>query len=230
MEQQKEQKKIIMNTKQKLLAVLLISLIVFVGGGFVLYNQYQGNDMIGNALKIILPESEVLEMGSNYTPMHTTGEKAYKPSTRKNMSETESPSNLIDINTGVGAGVGTGVVTSRHGIKTSSTSGVNYAGDNKKEIRTTGGGTSGSMGLIAGTNRNTDRGIGESSSGIGSTGGYISGPMSVPFVPGGDNWALVDPEPITNKFEDQIVPVGGAVIPLMLLSLLYGFVIIRRRK
>ena len=108
---------------------------------------------------------------------------------------------------------------------------IGHLPKSSKEIRASGDANQ-DMGMIAGISRGgstSSRNIGEVSTGIGISGAYTSGPMAVPFAPGGD-WALVDPEPITNKFEDQIVPVGGAVIPLMLLSLTYGFVIFRRRK
>lgn len=217
---------IIMNIKSKLLAVLLISLIVFVGGGFVLYNQYQGNDMIGSALKVIIPESDELYDDVGYTPMGVTGVAGYNPSQRIMPEVNRETPSLLDDN-GISS---TAIASSRN--TSSANVAIGHLPKSSKEIRASGDANQ-DMGMIAGISRSgstSSRNIGEVSTGIGISGAYTSGPMAVPFSSGGR--ALIDPEPVTLEEGDknQIVPVGDGVIALMLLSLTYGFVIFRRRK
>lgn len=65
-----------------------------------------------------------------------------------------------------------------------------------------------------------------------SEGTFGGGVMSVPFAtPQTDNGdPLIGPRPTTLNSGDQLAPVGDGLIILSLMSLMYAFVMIRRRK
>ena len=213
-----------MKTKDKLLAVLILSLVIFIGGGLLLLNQYEviGNrSVISSVINSLLPEQQI---DDKVIPLNSKQESSYTGNYRSgsNRGYTADAPKLIKLDSRPTSLIHTGGTsynpknyeqkraTSSQSINTYSTPQINMIAS---------GGA---------TNRGTFSGSANSSYGSGDNfGGYGGGIMSVPFshIDGTDDRALIDPGPTVNNEDNKVLPVGGGLYFLLLLALGYGVVL-----
>lgn len=217
-----------MNTKIKLITIVLMTLAVVAGGTLYLYNQLAG--------VALFTSNNSGDIESWVSTTETAKSASIIPSTSKeqvaayNMNRPKVDRvEMTDLHSDV-------VMSTESSLKSAADKNKTvYVGvrPRRDDIMRSSGGSSSSGEMMAyGGRRSSNRsdggdGYASNSSILGGGSGALLVPK--PYTPGND-WALIDPEPTDAKQEDQILPVGNGVYVLSLLALLYGGLIFIRRR
>lgn len=216
-----------MNIKNKILAILVLSIIVYAGGGFILYNLYTSPATPNDRFELFTYTSGEQTSTVKIQPFVESAKD--KRNRRRGQNSISMPVISSDM------GIMNELKPSFDGFESGiASNGGRYSTSGKGRDYNMSSTNPGGVGLLAfgGTSKSGNHLGGESSNGGGSLvlgTSAATTPMGVPFS-GNNGWALVDPEPNTLTPENQIVPVGDGIVPLALLALLYGAVVWIRRK
>ncbi len=214
-----------MNVKHKLLAVLLMSTIVFLGGGYLLYKLYSSpTDTSLFSFFSYVAEND--KNGSIVKPIETPSMGGKKVNSRKASQSSDAMPTILadnDMNQLAKSGARSFSTNNERNHATASS----YR-EREKVVSATTGLIAASGSAAAGKSRSSNAGSYTSGSGIGGT--MVAAP---PFNGGsgssGDG-VLVDPEPGTLDESTQILPVGPGAIFLSMIALLYGVLLWVRSK
>ena len=215
-----------MNVKHKLLAVLLMSTIVFVGGGYALYKLYTSPATDTSLFSFFSYVAENDKNGSIVKPIETPSMGGKKVNSRKASQSSEAmPTILTDNDMNQLAKLGSQSFSTNNERNHATASSYR---EREKVVSATTGLIAASGSAAAGKSRSSNAGSYTSGSGIGGT--MVAAP---PFNGGsgssGDG-VLVDPEPGTLDESTQILPVGPGAIFLSMIALLYGVLLWVRSK
>ena len=215
-----------MNVKHKLLAVLLMSTIVFVGGGYALYNLYTAPSDGKEVFYFFTSESGKSGESLIVKPVETPSMGGRKVNNLKaSQSSDAMPTILADNDMNQLAKSGSRSFSTNNERSHATASSFR---EREKVFSATTGLIAASGSAAAGKSRSSNAGSYTSGSGIGGT--MVAAP---PFSGGsgssGDG-VLVDPEPGTLDESTQILPVGPGAIFLSMIALLYGVLLWVRSK
>lgn len=223
-----------MNTKFKLIAILLMTLVVL-GGGVLFYaDQLFDGEKNGRGIFFqLFEESDAFLDNQSVIPGARADQlDSYKPSSFSRSM------NLASDNSSIGIDI-SGVSTSSNMKSASqlggSNAGVAYRSSADKEKLYSSGSRAGDKNDLFAFGSRRGGGSEVSSTGGGASGAVVGSTLFAPAIGGGttNDWVLIDPEAYTGDElnpDDQIVPVGTGAYILSVLSLLYGlFIFIRRR-
>lgn len=213
-----------MNTKIKIITILLMTLFVL-GGGVLFYSNQLADRGANGWVFLVVDEQVSATPQESFIPEVRSDQlDSYKPSSRGDKGGDSDDMFSSKITNDVSTKVDNRASSlSRKGSPASA-----YQRSHSDNKIYSNGGSAGSNQLLSYGSRSSG------GSEIASTGGGSGVGNGMLFAPSlgdlNDSWVLIDPEPTTNQIKDKIVPVGGGVYVLSLLSLLYGlFIFIRRR-
>ena len=215
-----------MNVKHKLLAVLLMSAIVFVGGGFLLYNLYASPDAGKSVFSFFSFVAENSKQGAIVKPIETPAMSGKRVKSRKAVQTNEAMPTILSDNDMSQLTMSGSRSFSTNSERSRSTA-SSYR-EREKGINATTGLIAASGSAAAGKSRSDNSGSFASGSGIGGT--MVAAPPFNSGNSGTGGGVLVDPEPGTLDESTQILPVGPGAMFLSLIALMYGVLLWIRSK
>lgn len=202
-----------------------MSIIVFAGGGSILYNLYTSPATPNDRFEFFTYTS-----GEQVAMTQTNAYAKATKSKRKTGRQAQDNSVGYDLSNEVNRVNSASVASGTRSLGRRATSGSAAA---SKERDYTVNSSGNANGLLASgtTSRGSNRSSSESSAGNSGISTPITTPLAVPTA-GSNGWVLVDPEPttVTDGDNHQIVTVGDGAVALAFFVLLYAGVMVIRRK